>query len=183
MATKLKAEGGRRKARHAMLAASVAVLLIPGCGYRLAGKVVPAQGGLTLAIPMVKNSTTTFQVEQRLTRALIDVFAQRGGYRVTSSASGADALMEGEIVELSAAPVIIGSESFGTAFLISMRARIRMVDLHTQQVLFRNDQFLFREQYVINGDVTQFFAEANPAIDRMVRDFAQSVAASVLGGR
>ena len=158
------------------------MLSVASCGYRVAGRTEAGRRPLAMTIPVLKNATTSFQVEQRLTRALIDVFTQRGPYRIVSGEAGADTRMEGEILELSAAPVVIGNESFGTTFLISMRARIRMVDLHTNQVLFRNDQFLFREQYVINRDVTQFFSEVNPAIDRMARDFAQSVAAAVLSG-
>ncbi|MBI3939803.1 MAG: LptE family protein [Acidobacteria bacterium] len=151
-----------------------------GCGYHVNSPVPASQALRTLAVPTLKNSTSVFQVEQRLTRALIEEFSRRSRYRVTSTESGADAAVRGEVVSVSAAPVIIGTESFGTTFLVTLNAHVSMVDLKTNRILFRNDNYVFREQYVINNDVEQFFSEINPALERMARDFAQSVAATVL---
>ncbi|HEV8132547.1 MAG TPA: LPS assembly lipoprotein LptE [Acidobacteriota bacterium] len=153
-----------------------------GCGYHVNAP-TPALAKLQiLAIPMLKNSTSVFQVEQRLTRALIEEFSRRSPYHVTSSESGADAVVRGEVFFLSATPVIIGTQSFGTTFLVTMYVKVSVVDLKTNKTLFRNDNYTFREQYVINRDVQQFFSELNPALERMARDFARSVAASVLVG-
>ena len=163
-------------------ALAVIGLSLCGCGYRIAGPSAAALKLRTLAIPTLRNSTPVFQLEQRLTRALIDTFAQRSPYRITSTEAGADAAIQGEVIELSAVPVIIGNESFGTTFLVTLRTRLRIIDLRTSRILFRNDNFLFREQYVINADVREFFSEINPAVDRMARDFAQSVVATVLSG-
>ena len=40
--------------------------------------------------------------------------------------------------------------------------------------------YLFREQYVINVDVRNFFSELNPALGRIADDFAASVVTTVL---
>ena len=173
------------KDRWPRLSVARALLLwlpLAGCGYQVRTGASPDLKIHILAIPMLKNTTAVFQVEQRLTRALVEEFAKRSPYRVTATQAGADAAIEGEVVSVSAAPVIIGTASFGTTFLVTLSAHVRMVDLKTGRVLFRNDNYLFREQYVINNDVKQFFSEMNPALYRMARDFAQSVAASVLAG-
>ncbi|MBI4457038.1 MAG: LptE family protein [Acidobacteria bacterium] len=155
-------------------------LVLVACGYRVNTPVPSIAGIQTLAIPTFKNLTSVFQVEQRLTRALIEEFSRRSTYKITSTESGADATIQGEVLTMSAAPVIVGNESFGTTFLVTLNARVRMVNLRTNEVLFRNDNYLFREEYVINRDIKQFFSEMNPALDRMARDFAQSVAATVM---
>jgi hypothetical protein len=167
--------------RRARIAAALLGWILCGCGYHV-NNLAPALRLRTIAIPTLKNRTSTFQVEQRLTRALIEEFSSRGHFRVTSSEDGADAAVLGEITALSSAPVIIGRASFGSTFLVTLNARVRLVDLKSGKVLFRNDNYVFREQYVINADVKEFFSEVNPALERVARDFAKSVLASVLTG-
>ncbi len=152
------------------------------CGYHVNTPAPSVAKIHTLAVPTLKNSTPVFQVEQRLTRALIEEFSRRSSYDVVSTESGADAVIRGEVLYISASPVIIGTASFGTTFLVTLNAKVSLVDLKTKKMLFRNDNYVFREEYVINRDVKQFFSELNPALDRMARDFARSVAASVMAG-
>jgi hypothetical protein len=49
----------------------------------------------------------------------------------------------------------------------------------TQKVLFHTDKFIFRSEYEISTDVKSFFEEQDPAIDRLAKDFAQRLVASV----
>jgi hypothetical protein len=49
-------------------------------------------------------------------------------------------------------------------------------------VLFSNNQYIFREQYIVNIDVKNFFSEMNPALDRIATDFAAAVVASIVDG-
>jgi hypothetical protein len=141
-----------------------------------------ATGIRTLAIPALQNRTTSFQVEQRLTRALIEEFSRRSPYKITSQESGADAVLRGDVIGVGALPVIIGNESVGNTFLVTLVTNVKLVDLKTNKTLFRKDAFVFHEEYVINFNVKQFFSEQNPAVDRMAQDFARSVAATVLAG-
>ncbi|HEY3130217.1 MAG TPA: LPS assembly lipoprotein LptE [Acidobacteriota bacterium] len=157
-------------------------ITLVSCGYHVNAPAPSIAKIHTLAVPTLKNSTAVFQVEQRLTRALIEEFSRRSSSRVVSTETGADAVMRGEITYISASPVIIGTTSFGTTFLVTLNAKVSLVDLNTKKMLFRNDNYVFREEYVINRDVKQFFSELNPALDRMARDFARSVAASVMAG-
>ena len=41
---------------------------------------------------------------------------------------------------------------------------------------------MFRDQYVINVDVENFFSELNPALERIGQDFAASVVVGILEG-
>jgi hypothetical protein len=54
------------------------------------------------------------------------------------------------------------------------------VRLSDHTVLWESPSFSFRSQYVLNSKVTQFFSEENAAVERLARDFAASLASSVL---
>jgi hypothetical protein len=47
-------------------------------------------------------------------------------------------------------------------------------------VLYQNDNYVFRQPYEISTDVTSFFQEEGPALDRMSQDFASRLVADIL---
>jgi hypothetical protein len=47
-------------------------------------------------------------------------------------------------------------------------------------VLFENPSYLFHDQYEISRDLTSFFQEDSPAVDRLSRDFARTLVANIL---
>ena len=55
----------------------------------------------------------------------------------------------------------------------------RLEDRRTGNVLYRNDNFVFREPYEISTDVPTFFEESGPAMDRVSRDFARRLVAEM----
>jgi hypothetical protein len=63
--------------------------------------------------------------------------------------------------------------------LITVKCEITLTDSSTQKVLYRQNNFIFRNEYEISTDVPSFFAEQDPAIDRLARDFAQRLVAAV----
>jgi hypothetical protein len=67
-----------------------------------------------------------------------------------------------------------------TAILVTVTIAVRLEDRATGNVLYRNDNVLFREPYEISTDIPSFFEEEGPALDRMARDFASRVVATIL---
>jgi hypothetical protein len=49
-------------------------------------------------------------------------------------------------------------------------------------LLFENPNYVFREEYQISGQVSSFFEEESPALDRLSRDFARSLVSTILEG-
>jgi hypothetical protein len=47
-------------------------------------------------------------------------------------------------------------------------------------VLYRNDALSFREQYQSTQDLSGFIREDQPAVQRIARDFAQTVVGDML---
>ena len=154
--------------------------MIPAACYKPASaNRLPLDIG-SVAVLTLENHTSTFAVEQILTRSLVRTFVEKTRYRVLREAAGADAVMSGAVSRVTASPVTFGTGSFGTTFLVTLTARVELRDQRNGKTLFKNDRFTFREQYVINVDVDNFFSEQNPALERIAGDFASSVVTSVL---
>jgi hypothetical protein len=151
------------------------------CGYRIASSNRLPSGTVIAVLPF-KNETTTFRVEQVLTQSVIRALVQKSGYRVTRDPAQADRILEGVISRVTANPVLFGEETFGSTFLVTLNARVELREQQSGKILFKNDEYIFREQYIINVDVKNFFSELNPALGRIADDFAASVVTTVLEG-
>jgi len=150
------------------------LLLIAGCGYRVASRTRVNQSRSIAVVPL-DNTTTFFEVEQILTRALVRELVESTGYEVENRPERAEAVIEGVVTRLNARPVTFGSSSFGSTFLVTLQLSIRVTERASGRILFENPSFVFREQYVINVDVENFFTELNPALERIASDAASSV--------
>ncbi len=151
------------------------------CGYHLAGKATTLPPTIrTIAIPTFANTTTTYKVEQRLTRAVMDEFIARTKYKVQSSEAGADAVLKGTVLSVSSTPVIFAPSGRASTFLINVTIAVALTDPAKKTVYYRNKNFSFREEYQISQDPTQFFQEDSAALDRLSRQFAQTLVSAIL---
>jgi hypothetical protein len=57
---------------------------------------------------------------------------------------------------------------------------VKLVRTRDGAVLWENADYLFRERYELNRNVVEFFSEENPALERLAREFASSLASTVL---
>jgi hypothetical protein len=63
--------------------------------------------------------------------------------------------------------------------LVTVKMKVELDD-RNHKAIFQNDNFVFRQPYEISTDVTSFFDEQAPALDRMARDFASRLVSDVL---
>jgi outer membrane lipopolysaccharide assembly protein LptE/RlpB len=168
--------------RTGVSALLVLVVAMSGCGYRVASKNRLPQPIHTLEVKTLENQTTTYEIEQILTRALVTELVERTSYSVVSTESGADAVLQGRIIRLTANPVTFARTAFASTVLVTVYAAIELTDRRSGAVLFKNDRYIFREQYIVNVDVENFFSEMNPALQRIAGDFAESVVVSITEG-
>jgi hypothetical protein len=165
------------------LATLAAMLLsISGCGYRVAGRanLLPATIK-TIAVPAFQNRTANYRIEERLTNAVVHEFLARTSYRIVPQPDAADAVLRGEVDTVgNAAEVFDPVNGRATTILVTVTMKVRLEDRATGNMLYRNDNFVFREPYEISTDIPSFFEEESPALDRLSRDFAQRLVADVL---
>jgi len=159
-------------------------ILSSGCGYQVHSSIGSLPSGIqSLGIPTFVNRTPQYKVEQRLTSAVLREFSARTRVPVNSNSSGVDAVLRGEIRSVNSSPVTFSTDSTGTfasSFLVTVQIGVKLVRVSDSKVLWENADFLFRERYVLNGKVTDFFSEEGPALDRLAQDFAASLATTVL---
>ncbi len=156
------------------------------CGYHVRSSAGKLPSGLqSIGIPAFRNLTGQYGVEQIITGAVLKEFSIRTPARVSPNSSGVDAVLSGDILSVSSVPVTFGSQAtgsqtFGSAFVVTVRMSVQLKRTSDSAVLYRNEDFFFSERYVLNMNVRDFFAEENPALQRLARNFAASLAGAIL---
>jgi outer membrane lipopolysaccharide assembly protein LptE/RlpB len=166
--------------------AGVLVLILAlasaGCGYHSAGHAAKLPPDLkTIAIPAFVNHTHTYRVEQVLTAAVVREFLSRTNYRIANEATdSADATLRGDVLATEFAPLTYDSNTGRvSSALITVTMKVRLVD-RKGKVLYENQNYIFREQYQVSREISSFFEEETPALDRLSRDFARTLVSNVL---
>jgi outer membrane lipopolysaccharide assembly protein LptE/RlpB len=165
-----------------LVASATAWFGTAGCGYHVAGRGARLPSSWkTLAVPMLVNRTSHYRIEQRLTEAMIREFLARTSYHVIQNENSADAVLHGEITSIETSPVLFDATTGRvTTMLVTVHAHVNLTDRGTKNVVYKNDDLVFRDEYQISTDVASFFEEQDPALERMARDFAAQVVAGVL---
>jgi len=66
-----------------------------------------------------------------------------------------------------------------TTMLVTVKCEVSLTQTTSEKVLYHTDNFIFRNQYELSTNVTSFFEEQDPALDRLARDFATRLVAAV----
>jgi hypothetical protein len=59
--------------------------------------------------------------------------------------------------------------------------KVSLTDKHGK-VLYENPSYVFREQYQVTRELSSFFEESSPALDRLSREFARTLVSNILEG-
>jgi outer membrane lipopolysaccharide assembly protein LptE/RlpB len=165
------------------MAVGLAAIMVTlgGCGYHIAGRTDSLPSGIhVIAVPALVNATTSYRIEQKLTSATVHEFLAKTPYKVVSNPADGDAVLHGKVVSLEALPLLFDTVSGrATTMLVSVKCEVTLTQTSNQKVLYHTDNFVFRSEYEISTDVTSFFGEQDPALDRLAKDFAQRLVAAV----
>ena len=162
--------------------AAIPLLFLTACGYHTVGASAHLPPNLrTLAVPVFTTRAQAFHTEFAFTQAVIREFNTRTKYQIIPRDSdAADATLRGVILSESASPLTYDSTSGQTSsYLITITARVTLT-ARDGRVLYQNDALPFREQYQSTQDTTSFIQEDSPAVQRVARDFAQTIVAAIL---
>jgi outer membrane lipopolysaccharide assembly protein LptE/RlpB len=160
------------------------VIAATGCGYHTAGHAVQLpQNVRTIAVPGFSSQTQTFRVEQLLTEAVVHEFNTRTQFHIIHETNAdADAVLKGAVLSASAAPLAYDSQTGRAAsVLVTVSMQVTLTD-RQGKVLFQNPSYLFHEQYELSRELSTFFEEDTPAMERLSRDFARTLVANILEG-
>ena len=165
--------------RHIFLLAAIVTL---GCGYHTAGHATRIPASVrTIAVPVFVNQTQTYRIEQILTRDVVREFLARTHYQIANEAGqSADAVLKGTVVSAQAAPLTYDAHTGRiSSAVVTVSMKVSLVD-HTGHTFFENQNYTFRQQYQVSREVTSFFEEETPALQRMSQDFARTLVGDIL---
>jgi len=134
----------------------------------------------TIAVPAFQNNALRYKVESRFTEAVVNELIHRGrGLRVQGTREGADAVIEGVIKSFSYGGVLLDDRGRARIFEVTIEAAVTVRDQTENRVLYDNQNFVFRGEYEFANDPRNFFNEEDPAVQRMARNFAESIVSTL----
>ena len=152
----------KRTATHACLwLLAAAILLGPslGCGYALVGRGTFLPDHInTIGVPMFKNNTRKFRLEQIFTGHVIDELITRGDFEVVPEETGVDAVMIGEISSYYAIPTSFSEPGQATSYEVFVRVKVALADLVDNRILYENKYFEFHDSYDFPDDANTTFS-------------------------
>jgi outer membrane lipopolysaccharide assembly protein LptE/RlpB len=156
--------------------------LLGSCGYHTGGRaaVIPPDVR-TIAIPAFTSKAQTYKVEQMLTTDVIREMVTRTKYKVDYDENpGADAVLRGTVTQTELSPLTYDSQTGrASSGIVIVHLDVSLVDSHGK-VLFANPNYLFREQYQVSREISSFFEEESPALQRLSRDLARTLVSDIL---
>jgi outer membrane lipopolysaccharide assembly protein LptE/RlpB len=167
-----------------MYLAVVLCLGLTGCGYHTAGHAVTIPENVrTIAIPSFVNQTETYKIEQILTAAVVREMVTRTHYHIINQASdSADATLHGTVTSTYTSPLTYDSQTGRAAsVLVVVGMKVSLTD-RQGKILYENPSYVFREQYQVSRELSSFFEEDSPALQRLSNSFARTLVSNILEG-
>ena len=159
-------------------------MIVDVCGYKQAGKGKSLPANIkTIAVPVFQNSSLKYRIEQRFTQAIIEEILKRArGLRVVSNQEDADAVFNGDIRGFRAGGSILDDRGRTRVWDVQIVIGVVVRDLKTHKIIFQNPRMVFEGEYELSDDPQSFFNEENPAVDRIAKDFAQTIVSTLMEG-
>lgn len=152
------------------------------CGYHLRGTGSSLPSHITsIHVPMFENKTTRYQLDLKLTQAVINELVSRGKVEVRDDSGGADAVLAGEITSFRASPIAFSGEAAADRYNINIVAKVTLRDLVNSQVVFSSPYFVYQGEYDV-PEGTDFETVEQEAIDEISEKFARSLVITMLEG-
>ncbi|MCX7973963.1 MAG: LPS assembly lipoprotein LptE [Candidatus Aminicenantes bacterium] len=152
------------------------------CGYHLRGTGTALPPSIKkIYVPVFKNLTTRYELDLKLTQAVINELITRGKLELVGEAEKADALLLGEITSFQVAPLAFTGKDTADKYNITIVAKIIFRELRSQQVLFSHPAFVYVEEYEV-PEGTDFESMEAEALARVAEKFARSLVVALLEG-
>jgi len=169
---------------RASLCGCVTVVLLAalGCGYQTGGRAVRLPADMhTIYVPAFANQSHAYNLEQKLTAAVVRELRSRTNYRIVTTNDGtADVTLNGKLVSTTIAPLTYNAQTGGISTgLIFVTIKVSLVN-SKGKVLWDNPNWLYRDQYQLSSSAKNFFEEESPALDRLASNFANSLVSDIL---
>ncbi len=162
----------------------VAALPMLSCGYHLAGTGNFLPPTLKkVGVPTFKNMTARYELDQKLTTAVINELTSRTRYEIVPDATGVDAVMNVTINLYLDQPVAFSGSSRSRQYQIRIGASIELRDSAKNDVLYSNPSFVSPPYpYDLPEGGGDAFQAQTEALNQAVLDFARRLVSTMLEG-
>ena len=162
--------------------ACLLILCLTRCGYHLRGTGTFLPEHIRrITIPMFKNQTTRFQLDLKLTQAVIDEIVARGKVEISGDSAAADAILVGEILSFEAIPIAFGAEATADRYNIVVSTRIVLRDLVNNKVIYSNPNHSYQYEFQV-PEGSDFESVETEALDKLAERYARSLVITMLEG-
>jgi outer membrane lipopolysaccharide assembly protein LptE/RlpB len=168
--------------RLAMICLALVMLTTAACGYHTGGQALRLPSDVhTIYVPTFVNVTQSYRVEQTLTAAVVAELRSRTNYRIEITNDGkADATLAGVVNSAYATPLTYDSVTGRvSSSMVTLQMKVTLTD-SKGKVLWANPNYTYREQYEVSSELTSFFEEKNPAVQRVANQFARTLVNNIL---
>jgi len=158
------------------------LLATTACGYHTGGHAVRLPADMhTIYVSPFGNVSNTYHVEQIFAAAVVRELRSRTNYRIVTTNDGtADATLNGAILSTLIAPLTYNSQTGGiSSGLVFVTAKVSLVS-KSGKVIWDNPNLVYHDQYQIANNGKDFFEEETPALDRLAKDFSQTLVSDLL---
>ncbi len=136
-----------------------------------------------IGVPLFRDATGKAGLDQKITQKVIEELLRRGHFDVVQQATGADALVDGELLSYrsSASAVTADAEQNTQAsrYQIVLTARVRYAKAGAAEAIWAHDSFSVQDEWDV-GEAASFFDREEQAIDRLAGVFARNLVASMM---
>ncbi|MEW6129646.1 MAG: LPS assembly lipoprotein LptE [Acidobacteriota bacterium] len=155
------------------------------CGYKRAGQGNSLPKDIKiLAVPIFQNSSLKYRVEGRFTNAVIEEILKRArALKVTTTTEDADATLTGDIRAFRARGTILDQQGRTRVWNVRIIISVTVRDNLRRKILYQNPRLTFESEYELSDDPDSFFNEENAAVDRIAKDFAQTIVSTIMEGK
>lgn len=153
------------------------------CGYSLVGQGTNVPEDVrTVFLSPFENRTQRQQVDQFVTEAIAEELVTRRRFDVVGSREGADADLSGAVVAFGLTPITFDGQGRATEYELSITARVLFRRVPGDEVIWRADQYLFRETYRVDLGEAGFLDREEEAIRDAAASFAETMVSDLLEG-
>lgn len=166
-----------------LVATAALAATLAGCGYALVGRGtnVPTDVREVYLSPF-ENRTQRQQLDQYVTEAIAEELTTRRRFDVVADRETADADISGVVTAFGLTPITFDDQGRATEFEISVTAQVLFRRVPSDEVIWRAENYVFRETYEVELGEGGFLDREEEAIRDAAERFAETMVSDLLEG-
>lgn len=177
--------GRRPRARRAVATVVLAILVasLTACGYALVGRGTNIPEDVqNIYLSPFENRTQRQQLDQFVTEAIAGELVKRRRFNLVAERGGAHADLSGEVSRFGLTPISFDDQGRATEYEISITAKVVFKRIGSDEILWKNDHYLFRQAYEVDTGEAGFLDREEDAIREAAGRFAETMVSDLLEG-